>query len=123
MALHRRTNIKRLTSAAVGTEAAFIHCTYNGRHSARRDCADRTLDAWKDQTASGGENQRVGQTTRLAVIAQQFGISPQRVGEVARRKAFIRPRKTWTESGGRFYPRVSFVGRTYALGGYNTAAL
>jgi hypothetical protein len=48
-------------------------------------------------------------------IAKMYGLSPHRIGEILRGKAYLRPR-SFVPRNGRFYPRINVAGRVYSLG-------
>lgn len=72
--------------------------------------------------AKAAEIRAIGRTRLLADIADEYGISPQRVSGILRGLTFTREVKPWRLSAGRYYSKIVFKGRCHSLGGHDTSA-
>jgi hypothetical protein len=107
--------------------AALIRRTWLGKPSQRLD-AKQEMAA---QITGDAERLHLHKPTRLERSAIPSLVQKSRSSTaclpnglpILHGDGFTRPRKPWSERGGRFYPRVSSHYRCHSLGGFATAAL
>jgi len=101
-----------------------LHLAWKTQSELRRDQARAGRKFYGKQgkitPAQAAEIRAIGNKQRPSVLARTYGLSPQRITEILQGDGFTRPRKPWTERGGRFYSRIGYRHQVYSLGGFNS---
>jgi hypothetical protein len=102
-----------------------LHLTWRTRTEARLHEVSIGLRKHNRQgkiTHEAAEEIRSSKGVRTAAeLAKTFGLSPNRIVEIWKGRAYARRVKSWTlRDDGRFYSRIVFNGHTYSLGGFKT---